>query len=78
MLTYKAQLAGIKVVVQEEGYTSKCSFLDLEPSASMPSIAVDGSSAANLSQPRVYRSTPTSMALTTFCEKDFHRLSPVE
>jgi IS605 OrfB family transposase len=31
MLTYKAQLAGIKVVVQEESYTSKCSFLDLEP-----------------------------------------------
>jgi IS605 OrfB family transposase len=33
MLTYKAQLAGIKVIVQEEGYTSKCSFLDLEPIA---------------------------------------------
>ena len=31
MLTYKAQLAGIQVIVQEEGYTSKCSFLDLEP-----------------------------------------------
>ncbi len=31
MLTYKAQLAGIRVIVQEEGYTSKCSFLDLEP-----------------------------------------------
>jgi putative transposase len=31
MLTYKAQLAGIHVIVQEEGYTSKCSFLDLEP-----------------------------------------------
>jgi putative transposase len=31
MLTYKAQLAGIKVIVQKEGYTSKCSFLDLEP-----------------------------------------------
>src|SRR5271157_2798371 len=31
MLTYKAQLAGIKVIVQEEEYTSKCSFLDLEP-----------------------------------------------
>jgi len=30
-LTYKAQLAGIRVIVQEEGYTSKCSFLDLEP-----------------------------------------------
>jgi IS605 OrfB family transposase len=31
MLTYKAQLAGIQVILQEEGYTSKCSFLDLEP-----------------------------------------------
>ena len=30
MLTYKAKLAGIKVIVQEESYTSKCSFLDLE------------------------------------------------
>ncbi len=31
MLTYKAQLAGMKVVITEESYTSKCSFLDLEP-----------------------------------------------
>ncbi len=31
MLTYKAQLVGIQVVVSEESYTSKCSFLDLEP-----------------------------------------------
>jgi putative transposase len=31
MLTYKAKLAGIHVILQEEGYTSKCSFLDLEP-----------------------------------------------
>jgi IS605 OrfB family transposase len=30
MLTYKAQLVGIRVVVAEESYTSKCSFLDLE------------------------------------------------
>ena len=30
MLTYKAQLVGIKVVVTEESYTWKCSFLDLE------------------------------------------------
>jgi putative transposase len=30
MLTYKAHLAGIKVVLQEESYTSKCSFLDGE------------------------------------------------
>ena len=31
MLTYKAQLAGIKIIVQEDRYTLKCSFLDLEP-----------------------------------------------
>ena len=31
MLTYKAQLAGIRVILQEESHTSKCSFLDLEP-----------------------------------------------
>ena len=31
MLTYKARLAGIRVIVKEENYTSKCSFLDLEP-----------------------------------------------
>lgn len=30
-LTYKCQLAGIKVIVTEESYTSKCSALDLEP-----------------------------------------------
>lgn len=31
ILTYKAELVGIKVVLIEESYTSKCSFLDLEP-----------------------------------------------
>jgi putative transposase len=31
MLTYKAELAGITVKVQEESYTSKASFLDLDP-----------------------------------------------
>lgn len=31
MLTYKAQLVGIHVVITEESYTSKCSFLDMEP-----------------------------------------------
>jgi putative transposase len=31
MLQYKAGLVGIRVVVSEESYTSKCSFLDLEP-----------------------------------------------
>jgi putative transposase len=31
MLTYKAELVGIRVIVTEESYTSKCSFLDGEP-----------------------------------------------
>jgi len=30
MLTYKAKLSGISVVITEESYTSKCSFLDFE------------------------------------------------
>jgi putative transposase len=30
MLTYKARLAGIKVLIQNESHTSCCSFLDLE------------------------------------------------
>lgn len=31
MLKYKCELEGIKVFIQEESYTSKCSFLDWEP-----------------------------------------------
>jgi putative transposase len=31
MLCYKAKLVGIQVVLQEESYTSKASFLDLDP-----------------------------------------------
>lgn len=31
LLQYKAQLVGVKVTVTEESYTSKCSFVDLEP-----------------------------------------------
>jgi putative transposase len=31
MLTYKAELVGITVVLQDEAHTSKCSFLDHEP-----------------------------------------------
>jgi putative transposase len=30
LLRYKAELVGIRVIVSEESYTSKCSFLDLE------------------------------------------------
>jgi putative transposase len=39
MLTYKAQLAGIRVRLTEESYTSKCSFLDLEPIGKRESYA---------------------------------------
>jgi putative transposase len=31
MLEYKAELVGRQVIVSEERYTSRCSFLDLEP-----------------------------------------------
>ena len=31
MLKYKARLIGIKVIITEESYTSKCSFIDEEP-----------------------------------------------
>jgi putative transposase len=31
MLRYKAELVSIRIIVTEESYTSKCSFLDLEP-----------------------------------------------
>src|SRR5215510_4878760 len=31
MLSYKAQMVGIKVVLTEESYTSTCSSIDLEP-----------------------------------------------
>jgi putative transposase len=31
MVTYKCQLVGIRVILTEESYTSKCSFLDNEP-----------------------------------------------
>jgi putative transposase len=31
MLAYKAELVGIQVIITEESYTSKCSFLDHEP-----------------------------------------------
>jgi putative transposase len=30
MIAYKARLAGIKVIIENENHTSKCSFLDLE------------------------------------------------
>jgi len=77
MLTYKAQLAGIKVIVQQEGYTSKCSFLDLEPIRKHAQYCGRRVKRGEFVSARVYRSTPISMALTTSYAKDFHRLSPV-
>jgi len=39
MLTYKAELVGIRVIITEESYTSKCSFLDKEPIRKQESYA---------------------------------------
>ena len=30
MIEYKAKLVGLNIILNEESYTSKCSFLDLE------------------------------------------------
>ena len=48
MLQYKCSLNGIKVVLQEESYTSKCSFLDQDY---LPTYSVDD----NLYNPSGYR-----------------------
>jgi putative transposase len=39
MLAYKAELVGIRVIITEESYTSKCSFLDNEPMKKQESYA---------------------------------------
>ena len=52
MLTYKAQLVSIHVIVQEESYTSKASFLDLD---SIPVYSEEGADKAKFSERRVKR-----------------------
>jgi len=52
MLTYKARLVGIKVILQEESYTSKASFLDLDP---MPVYGEEGEEKPVFSGRRVNR-----------------------
>ncbi|MEG4862196.1 MULTISPECIES: RNA-guided endonuclease InsQ/TnpB family protein [unclassified Microcoleus] len=42
MLEYKAKLVGIKVIVQEESYTSKSSFMNLDPIPVYGHIGADG------------------------------------
>jgi putative transposase len=52
MLTYKASLVGIQVEVQEESYTSKASFLDLDP---LPTYKPDDDTKYTFSGKRVGR-----------------------
>ena len=52
MLTYKAELVGIHVEVQEESYTSKASFLDLDP---IPTYKPDDETAYTFSGKRIGR-----------------------
>ncbi len=65
MLTYKAELVGIQVLVTEESYTSKASFLDadpLHPSTARRAFrrsAGDASSAGSIARRMVDTSMPT-------------------
>ena len=52
MLTYKASLVGIQVEVQEESYTSKASFLDLDP---IPTYKPDDDTEYSFSGKRIGR-----------------------
>jgi putative transposase len=52
MLTYKAELVGIQVEVQEESYTSQASFLDLDP---IPTYKPDDDTAYSFSGKRIGR-----------------------
>jgi putative transposase len=52
MLTYKAELVGIQVEVQEESYTSQASFLDLDP---IPTYKLDDETAYTFSGKRIGR-----------------------
>src|SRR5260370_6156395 len=52
MLAYKAALVGIQVEVQEESYTSKASFLDLDP---IPTYKPDDDTAYTFSGKRIGR-----------------------
>ncbi len=52
MLTYKAELVGIQVELQEESYTSKASFLDLDP---IPTYQPDDETAYTFSGKRIGR-----------------------
>ncbi len=61
MLTYKATLGGIQVEVQEESYTSKASFLDLDP---LPTYKPDDEEEYSFSGKRIGRRN------RLYCTKD--------
>ncbi|GCE23575.1 hypothetical protein KDK_73750 [Dictyobacter kobayashii] len=52
-LTYKAKLVGIRVILAEESYTSKASFLDRDP---IPTYRADQTNPAVFSGKRIARS----------------------
>lgn len=52
VITYKTMEAGIQVVEQEESYTSKASFLDMDP---IPVYGTEEAKTANFSGHRVSR-----------------------
>src|SRR5258708_12406007 len=61
MLTYKAELVGIQVEVQEESYTSQASFLDLDP---IPTYKPDDDTAYSFTGKRIGRTNPLYRAKT--------------
>lgn len=52
MLSYKAEMAGIKVILKEESYTSKASFIDNDP---IPVYKKDSKNSSIFSGKRVKR-----------------------
>jgi putative transposase len=75
MLTYKAQLVGIEVMLQEERYTSKCSFLDDEFPQKMNQYAGRRVQRGLFKLVMVALSTLMSMARTTLMSKHSPRHS---
>ncbi len=77
MLAYKAKLAGIKVVIMDEAYTSKCSFLDLEPIRKHAVYCGTQVTHGEFIAAQGPAFTPTSMPRIISCENHSHRLSPI-
>ncbi len=63
MLTYKSHLVGIKVIIQEESYTSKASFLDLDK---IPAYGKEGKNKPVFSGRRISRGMYQAKSGRTF------------